>query len=263
MIKNFSVGDLIIDCADAERACGFYESLAGGEKACAHGWPALKTGVGLTILFVETGVPYTPPVWPEEPGAQHKQMHLDFVVDDINTASENAVRLGATKPAMQYGGDSHVTLLDTEGHPFCLCRRSQVKSEFDLYFESKGIGSIPDISINIDCRKSEVLRGFYAQLTDWDQGFHWTALLADNNMVVHFMGCDGDFDYVPPVWPEAPGMQQKQMMFNFRVDDVQSAVEEALRAGATKAAEQYILGGAHLVTLIDTEGHPFCLSVIK
>ena len=257
MIKNFTIGDLMIDCANAERACDFYASLMGYEKTTAYGCLALKTDIGLTILFTETDIPYVPPVWPEEPWAQQKQMHLDFTVDDIQSAMDEAIRLGATKAAMQYGGKTCITMLDTEGHPFCLCKRLENESEFALYYEKMGWGAIPDISINIDCKRSEILRGFYAQLTDWDQGFHWTALIPKNRMVVHFMGCDGDFDYIPPVWPEEPGKQQKQMHFNFQVDDLPAAVEEAIRLGAVKAAEQY--GGDHFVTLLDTEGHPFCL----
>jgi predicted enzyme related to lactoylglutathione lyase len=69
------------------------------------------------------------------------------------------------------------------------------------------------------------------------------------------MGCD--FDYIPPVWPEEPGRQQKQMHFNFQVDDLQSTVEEAVRLGATKPAQQF--GGEKWVTLLDPQGHPFCL----
>ena len=52
-------------------------------------------------------------------------------------------------------------------------------------------------------------------------------------------------------------MQQKQMHFNFQVDDLQLAVDEAIRIGAVKTAQQY--GGGHFVTMLDTEGHPFCL----
>ena len=74
-------------------------------------------------------------------------------------------------------------------------------------------------------------------------------------MVIHFAECD--FDYIAPVWPEEPGKQQKQMHFNFQVDDLSAAVEEATRLGATKTTEQY--GGDHFVTMLDTEGHPFCL----
>jgi predicted enzyme related to lactoylglutathione lyase len=257
MIPNLTIGDLMIDCANSERARDFYANLTGWEKTVAFDCLALKTSNGMTILFVETDIPYVPPVWPEEPGKQQKQMHLDFTVDDLQSAVEEAIRFGATKAATQYGGEHHVTLLDTEGHPFCLCKRSQNKPEFDYYFEKKGYGVIPDPSINIDCMDVAALRGFYAQLTDWDQDFHWTALIPENRMVVHFMGCDGDFEYIPPIWPEEPGKQQKQMHFNYQVDDLPSAVEEATRLGATKAAAQY--GGEHFVTMLDTEGHPFCL----
>jgi predicted enzyme related to lactoylglutathione lyase len=256
MIQDLTIGDFMIDCADAERARDFYANFMGWEKIIAHDSLALKTFNGLIILFVETDVPYVPPVWPEEPGKQQKQMHLDFMADDLRSAADRAIRLGATKAAAQYGGEHHITMLDTEGHPFCLCKR-YCHTEFDQYYEKKGYGAIPDPSINIDCRKSEALRGFYARLTDWDQDFHWTALIPENRMVVHFMGCDGDFDYVPPVWPEEPSKQQKQMHFNFQVDDLRLAVEEAIRIGAVKAAEQY--GSGQFVTMLDIEGHPFCL----
>jgi len=257
MIPDLTIGDLTIDCANAERARDFYADLMGWEKTIAFGALAVKTDNDMTILFWEPDIPYVPPVWPEEPGKQQKQMHLDFTVDDVPSAVEKAIRFGATKAAAQYGGETCVTMIDTEGHPFCFCARPKEKSEFDLYYEKQGYGIIPTVSINIDCKKSEVLREFYAGLTPWDQGFHWTALIDENRMVVHFMGCDGDFDYIPPVWPEEPGKQQKQMHFNFQVDDLQSAIEKAVRLGATKAAEQY--GGDHFVTLFDTEGHPFCL----
>ena len=123
MIPNLTIGDLMIDCANPERARNFYASLMGWEKTVAYDCLALKTGHGMTILFAQTDIPYVPPVWPEEPGAQQKQMHLDFTVDDLPSAVEEAIRLGAAKPAEQYGGGQFVTLLDTEGHPFCLCGR--------------------------------------------------------------------------------------------------------------------------------------------
>jgi len=50
-------------------------------------------------------------------------MHFNFQVDDLQSAVEEAIRLGATKTKAQYGGEHFVTLLDTEGHPFCLCKR--------------------------------------------------------------------------------------------------------------------------------------------
>jgi predicted enzyme related to lactoylglutathione lyase len=256
MIPNLTIGDLMIDCADAERIRDFYAGITGFEKTAVYGCHALKTDFGMHILFAEIDIPYVPPVWPEEPGKQQKQMHLDFVTDDLPSAVNKAIRLGAVKAAEQYG-DYYVTMLDPEGRPFCLCNKSKEKTGFDLYYEEKGWGKIPDLSVMVDCQKSEKLRGFYAQLTDWDQGFHSSVLIPDNKMIICFMESEGDFDYEPPVWPEEPGQLQKQMHFNFQADDLPSAVEEAIRLGAIKAAAQY--GGGHFVTLIDTEGHPFCL----
>ena len=254
MIPNLTIGELTIDCANAERTRNFYANLTGWEKTVAFDCLALKTNMGMTILFEETDIPYIPPIWPEELGQQQKQMHLDFTVDDLPATVNEAIRLGATKAAVQYDGVGCITMLDTEGHPFCLCKR-QGKSEFELYFKKNGFDMIPNPSINIDCPDTKKLREFYAQLTGWDRDFHWTALVADNGLVVHFMQCD--FDYLPPVWPEEASNQQKQMHFDFQVNDLPSAIKEAIRLGATKAAEQY--GSEQFVTMIDPIGHPFCL----
>ena len=181
-------------------------------------------------------------------------MHLDFTVDNVPSAVEKAIRLGATRAVAQYGGEGFITMLDTEGHPFCLCKRIS-EAAFSEHFERKYYSVLADYSINIDCMDTKTLRDFYAGLTSWDQEFHWTALVVEDGMNVHFM--QSDFEYIPPVWPEEPGKQQKQMHFNFQVDDLQSAVDEAIRLGATKTAEQCV--GDHFVTLLDTEGHPFCL----
>jgi catechol 2,3-dioxygenase-like lactoylglutathione lyase family enzyme len=116
-------GNLMIDCANAERAHDFYANLTGWEKTVAFDCLAIKAENGMTLLFVEPEIPYTPPVWPEVTGGQQKQMHLDFSVNDLPHAVEEAIRLGATKADEQYGGERWITMLDTEGHPFCLCAR--------------------------------------------------------------------------------------------------------------------------------------------
>ena len=87
----------------------------------------------MTILFWEPDILYIPPVWPEELGKQQKQMHLDFTVDEFPSAVEKAIRLGATKATVQYGSDGFVTMLDTEGHPFCLSKRTS-EATFSEYF---------------------------------------------------------------------------------------------------------------------------------
>jgi len=260
MIPDLTIGDLMIDCAHPERARDFYAALTGYEKLIAWDCPAIKTDNGLTILFAETDVPHAPPVWPEEPGKQQKQFHLDIGVGNLRRAVKQAIRMGGVRPAKQYNNTRKiVTMLDPDGHPFCLCQKSKRKSkrqsDFDLYYKKMGWGAIPDLSVMVDCPKWEALRAFYAQLTGWDQGFHPSTVIPENRTIICFM--QADFEYIPPVWPEEPGRQQKQMHFNFQVDDLPFAVEEALRLGAAKATRQY--GGGQFVTMIDPDGHPFCL----
>jgi predicted enzyme related to lactoylglutathione lyase len=124
MIKDITIGDLMIDCTNANRAREFYANLTGWEKLIAYDCLALNTNNGMTILFVEPDeIPYEPPVWPEEYTKQQKQMHFNFQVDDLPEAVEEAIRFGATKSLSQFGEEQYVTMLDPEGHPFCLCRR--------------------------------------------------------------------------------------------------------------------------------------------
>ncbi len=49
-----------------------------------------------------------------------QQLHLDVVVDDLDTAEEETLALGATKAEHQPGNSFRV-FLDPAGHPFCLC----------------------------------------------------------------------------------------------------------------------------------------------
>jgi hypothetical protein len=61
---------------------------------------------------------YTPPMRPTQERPQ--QMHLDVIVDDLDTAEAAVIDLGATKHRDQPGTSFRV-FLDPAGHPFCLC----------------------------------------------------------------------------------------------------------------------------------------------
>lgn len=78
--------------------------------------PAL---LSLGYLAVQTSQGYVPPTWPNEPGRQQMQLHLDIEVDNLDEAVGAAVALGATQAAYQPQHDVRV-LLDPAGHPFCL-----------------------------------------------------------------------------------------------------------------------------------------------
>jgi len=111
----------------------------------------------------------------------------------------------------------------------------------------------------VDCQSPENLQEFYHRLTGWEKQTVYKApsLITENGLVILFVTCE--IPYVLPIWPEKEGGQQKQMHFDFTVEDLQAAVDEAIRLGATKASDQY--GGDLWVTLLDPEGHPFCFGV--
>lgn len=122
MIDGIKLGNLLIDCKNAEELCDFYHGLLGGEKNVLFGLPALCSG-NLLLLFA-TEADYAPPVWPETPGSQQKQMHFDFQVPDVSLAVNQAKALGATVAGAQFGNGHFVTMMDPAGHPFCLCSES-------------------------------------------------------------------------------------------------------------------------------------------
>ena len=62
---------------------------------------------------------HVPPIWPQGPGDQQMQLHLDIRVEDLVAATGFAQSLGARVAEFQPQDDVRV-LLDPAGHPFCL-----------------------------------------------------------------------------------------------------------------------------------------------
>ena len=111
-------------------------------------------------------------------------------------------------------------------------------------------------NVMVDCGDEQTLQRFYGQLLNWETTTLFGRPAVRSAEGVVFLFCQEE-DYVPPVWPEKDGCQQKQRHFDFQVDSVPEAVEKALELGAVKAPVQY--GGEQFVTLLDPAGHPFCL----
>jgi len=120
-MAEYKLGNVMIDCLDAEGLCNFYANLLGWEKCIMYGLPAVRSLDGVVFLFAEEE-DYLSPVWPEQANLQQKQMHMDFQVPSVPESVARAVALGAVKAQTQFGGDDFVTLLDPAGHPFCLCQ---------------------------------------------------------------------------------------------------------------------------------------------
>ena len=110
--------------------------------------------------------------------------------------------------------------------------------------------------IVVDCSDAKKLCDFYAELLGWEKRelFGAPALQSREGLMLLFVQ---EEDFVPCVWPEENGKQQKQMHFDFQVPDVQAAVRQAESLGAVKARAQF--GGKDFVTMLDPAGHPFCL----
>lgn len=111
-------------------------------------------------------------------------------------------------------------------------------------------------NIMFDCADAKALQSFYAELLGWEKGTLYDLPMVQNPTGEMYLFAQ-EPDYVPPVWPEQEGKQQKQLHIDYQVPDVHAAVREAERLGARKAAEQF--GGDEFVTLLDPAGHPFCL----
>jgi len=121
MSSSIYLGTISIDCRDATSLRDFYADLLGWERLVLFDYPAARGDTG-TFLFIQAdGFEYVSPVWPEEPGVQQKQIHLDFEVDDLATATAHAESLGAVRSATQPRSDEWIVMLDPDGHPFCLC----------------------------------------------------------------------------------------------------------------------------------------------
>jgi predicted enzyme related to lactoylglutathione lyase len=111
-------------------------------------------------------------------------------------------------------------------------------------------------NIMVDCDDELKLQTFYGELLGWEKCklFGRPAVKSSNGIVFLFIE---EPNYIRPAWPEEDGKQQKQMHFDFQVDNVLMMVKKAESLGATKANVQF--GGDDFITMIDPAGHPFCL----
>lgn len=107
----------IIDCPDPNALATFYGALLDWKVEASADWAEIRSEDGQCISFQQVA-DYTAPAWPSQVVPQ--QIHLDVIVDDLDTAESAVLGLGATKHEHQPGTSFRV-FLDPAGHPFCLC----------------------------------------------------------------------------------------------------------------------------------------------
>ena len=107
----------VLDCPDAGALAKFYGTMLDWKIQDQGDWFEIRADYGACICFQQVA-DYRAPVWPGQIVPQ--QMHLDVMVDDLDTGEEAVLELGASKAEHQPGTTFRV-FLDPAGHPFCLC----------------------------------------------------------------------------------------------------------------------------------------------
>jgi hypothetical protein len=116
-----------LDCPDPLALAGFYSQLTGlaveplGDFAPEDvEWIELDNGNHPTLAFQKVAN-FVAPSWPEGPVPQ--QLHMDFLVDDLDAGEQHVLSIGGTRHDVQPGTTFRV-YLDPVGHPFCLVLES-------------------------------------------------------------------------------------------------------------------------------------------
>ena len=108
----------VMDCPDAAALARFYGELLGWTVKLDGEWAEIRPEDGGNVICFQGVKDYKAPVWPGQDVPQ--QMHLDVMVQDLDAAEPEVLKLGATKAEHQPGTTFRV-FLDPAGHPFCLC----------------------------------------------------------------------------------------------------------------------------------------------
>lgn len=120
-------------------------------------------------------------------------------------------------------------------------------------------------SFTLDCPDPHELAKFYAALLGWDLPYsdeEYAVIAPPGISQGAYPGItfQRNPEYIPPVWPASPQAQQQMAHIDFAVNDLEQAVQSAVRHGATIAAEQF---SDDWRVMFDPAGHPFCLCLIK
>lgn len=116
------------------------------------------------------------------------------------------------------------------------------------------------IGVALDCRDPDELADFYVELLGLEKTIssgNWAGIHTPQGIILAFQRVE---EYVPPVWPWQEGEQQQMLHLDFKVDDLEKAVEHATKCGAKKAEVQYYDSST---VMFDPAGHPICLSTVE
>jgi hypothetical protein len=116
MSERISLNGTTIDAPDALALARFYAEITDGSAKGSPQW-AVTTGPNGVIAF-QQAPDHRPPQWPH--GDVPMQMHLDFLVEDLQATTVRAIAAGARLLDAQPNADHCLVITDPAGHPFCL-----------------------------------------------------------------------------------------------------------------------------------------------
>ncbi|QOV44396.1 VOC family protein [Streptomyces chromofuscus] len=121
-MSEVTAGVMVLDCAEPEKLAVFYKELMGAEETDATANRVEIRSPDGTRLAFRRDVNATPPSWPRPENSL--QVHLEFVVTDMDAAERRIVSLGGrpvdTKDSA--GPFEERGYADPAGHSFTLRR---------------------------------------------------------------------------------------------------------------------------------------------
>ena len=109
----------VFDAADLTAESTFWAGLLGGTVDAEDDWHTVSVD-GRPRLGFQLAPNHVQPDWPD---GEQQQIHLDLYVEDVASAHEEAVALGARllQSADLTAEHGFQVYADPAGHPFCLC----------------------------------------------------------------------------------------------------------------------------------------------
>lgn len=117
---RFKYRQIVLDAADVEAESAFWAGLLDGTVEGGERWRNIWVDGGWA-LAVQHAPEHVPPDWPD--GAP-QQIHLDFYLEDLESAHQKVLELGGRVLKAEDDPVRHKGIrvyADPAGHPFCLC----------------------------------------------------------------------------------------------------------------------------------------------
>ena len=116
MSDRIRLSGTTVNAPDPRALARFYAELTDGVARGTSHWAAVSGPNGF-IAFQHVD-DFRPPTWPGNDVPM--QLHLDFVVDDLEATGARARAAGARTFDVQPNADHCLVYADPAGHPFCL-----------------------------------------------------------------------------------------------------------------------------------------------